>query len=110
MLDAIKTGELEMIQVPEGVQIEVKPHLITVTGSRGTFKLIKNLNIQHVDMDIRVLKGCPIAVTGSRGTLTRNIRHVDMDIRVLKGKSTKVTSAVWQAAGSLLCTFEQFAA
>jgi len=42
------------------------------------------------------IKSRLIAVTGPRGTLTKNVRHVDMDIRLLKGKSTKVSLAVWQ--------------
>jgi len=50
MRDVIKTEELE---IPEGVAIEVKARLITVTGPRGTL----TKNVRHVDMDIRVLKG-----------------------------------------------------
>lgn len=50
MRDVIKTEELE---IPEGVQIEVKARLITVTGPRGTL----TKNVRHIDMDIRVLKG-----------------------------------------------------
>lgn len=50
MRDVIKTEELE---IPEGVQIEVKSRLITVTGPRGTL----TKNVRHIDMDIRVLKG-----------------------------------------------------
>ncbi|KAI0269111.1 ribosomal protein L6 [Gloeopeniophorella convolvens] len=42
------------------------------------------------------VKSRVIAVTGSRGTLTKNIRHVNMDIRLIKGKANKVTLAVWQ--------------
>ncbi|KAF8205078.1 ribosomal protein L6, alpha-beta domain-containing protein [Pholiota molesta] len=42
------------------------------------------------------VKSRVIAVTGPRGTLTKNVRHVDMDIRVVKGKTTVVTLAVWQ--------------
>ena len=62
MRDVLKTEELD---IPEGVDIIVKSRRITVTGSRGT--------------------------------LTKNVQHVDMDIRVIKGKkTTKVTLAVWQ--------------
>ena len=50
MRDVIKTEELE---IPEGVAIEVKARLITVTGPRGTL----TKNVRHVNMDIRVLKG-----------------------------------------------------
>ena len=56
MRDVIKTEELE---IPEGVQIEVKSRIITVTGSRGTL----TKNVRHVDMDIRVLKGKTTIVT-----------------------------------------------
>ena len=56
MRDVIKTEELE---IPEGVQIEVKARLITVTGPRGTL----TKNVRHVDMDIRVLKGKTTKVT-----------------------------------------------
>jgi len=50
MRDVIKTEELD---IPEGVEIDVKARLITVTGPRGTL----TKNVRHVDMDIRVLKG-----------------------------------------------------
>jgi len=50
MRDVIKTEELE---IPVGVQIEVKARLITVAGPRGTL----TKNVRHIDMDIRVLKG-----------------------------------------------------
>ena len=42
------------------------------------------------------VKARRITVTGPRGTLTKNVQHIDMDIRVVKGKTTKVTLAVWQ--------------
>jgi len=50
MRDVIKTEDLE---IPEGVEIEVKARLITVTGPRGTL----TKNVRHIDMDILVLKG-----------------------------------------------------
>jgi len=56
MRDVIKTEELE---IPEGIQIEVKARLITVTGPRGTL----TKNVRHVDMDILVLKGKTTKVT-----------------------------------------------
>ena len=56
MRDVIKTEELD---IPEGVGIEVKARLITVTGPRGTL----TKNVRHVDMDIRVLKGKTTKVT-----------------------------------------------
>jgi len=62
MRDILKTEELE---VPPGVEITVKSRIITVTGPRGT--------------------------------LTKSVQHVNMDIRVIKGKATMVTLAVWQA-------------
>jgi large subunit ribosomal protein L9e len=42
------------------------------------------------------IKSRIIAVTGPRGTLTKNVRHVNMDIQVQKGKPNKVVFAVWQ--------------
>ncbi|RXW15934.1 hypothetical protein EST38_g9921 [Candolleomyces aberdarensis] len=42
------------------------------------------------------IKSRIIAVTGPRGTLTKNVRHVNMDIRVVKTKKTKVLLTVWQ--------------
>ncbi|KAJ2930197.1 hypothetical protein H1R20_g6916, partial [Candolleomyces eurysporus] len=42
------------------------------------------------------IKSRIIAVTGPRGTLTKNVRHVNMDIRVVKAKKTKVLLTVWQ--------------
>ena len=42
------------LYVMYGVQIKVIPRLVTVTGSRGTVTNLKS--VQHVDMDIWVLK------------------------------------------------------
>ena len=50
MRDVLKTEELE---IPEGVDVQIKSRQIKVTGPRGT--LIKN--VRHVDMDIRLIKG-----------------------------------------------------
>lgn len=52
MRDVLKTEELD---IPEGVTIEVKSRIITVTGPRGTL----TKNVRHVDMDIKLLKGKP---------------------------------------------------
>ncbi|KAI0719621.1 60S ribosomal protein L9 [Cerioporus squamosus] len=49
MRDVLKTEELD---VPEGVTVEIKSRLITVTGPRG--KLTKN--VRHIDMDIRLVQ------------------------------------------------------
>lgn len=61
MRDVLQTEELE---IPEGVTVEIKARIITVTGPRGT--------------------------------LTKNVQHVNMDIRLVKGKNAKVTLAVWE--------------
>jgi large subunit ribosomal protein L9e len=50
MRDVIQTEELV---VPEGVTVDVKSRLITVTGPRGTIKK----NVRHVNMDIQLVKG-----------------------------------------------------
>jgi large subunit ribosomal protein L9e len=50
MLDVQKVEELE---IPSGVEINIKSRLITVTGPRGTL----TKNVRHVNMDIRVMKG-----------------------------------------------------
>jgi large subunit ribosomal protein L9e len=50
MRDVLKTEELE---IPEGINIDIKSRQITVTGPRGTL----TKNVRHVDMDIRVVKG-----------------------------------------------------
>ncbi|KAH8118318.1 ribosomal protein L6 [Phellopilus nigrolimitatus] len=49
MRDVIQTEELD---VPEGVTVEVKSRLITVTGPRGTLKK----NVRHVQMDIQLIQ------------------------------------------------------
>ncbi|RDX55550.1 60S ribosomal protein L9 [Lentinus brumalis] len=49
MRDVLKTEELD---IPEGVTVEIKSRLITVTGPRG--KLTKN--VRHIDMDIRLVQ------------------------------------------------------
>lgn len=50
MRDVLKTEELE---IAEGITIDIKSRLITVTGPRGTL----TKNVRHVDMDIRLIKG-----------------------------------------------------
>jgi large subunit ribosomal protein L9e len=50
MRDVLKTEELD---IPEGVDVNVKSRVISVSGPRG--KLTKN--VRHVNMDIRLLKG-----------------------------------------------------
>ncbi|KZP32951.1 ribosomal protein L6 [Athelia psychrophila] len=50
MRDVLKTEELE---IEEGVTVEIKSRLITVTGLRGTL----TKNVRHVEMDIRLIKG-----------------------------------------------------
>ena len=49
MRDVLKTEELD---VPEGVTVEIKSRLITVSGPRG--KISKN--VRHIDMDIRLVQ------------------------------------------------------
>ncbi|EIN10423.1 60S ribosomal protein L9 [Punctularia strigosozonata HHB-11173 SS5] len=56
MKDVLKTEEYE---IPEGVTVEIKSRLITVTGPRGTL----TKNVRHVNMDIQVQKGTPTKVT-----------------------------------------------
>ena len=50
MKDVVQTEELD---VPEGVTVEIKSRIITVTGPRGTLKK----NVRHVQMDIQLVKG-----------------------------------------------------
>ncbi|KAL1747708.1 ribosomal protein L6, alpha-beta domain-containing protein [Schizophyllum fasciatum] len=50
MRDVLKTEELE---IPEGVDVQIKSRQIKVTGPRGTL----TKNVRHVDMDIRIVKG-----------------------------------------------------
>lgn len=49
MRDVVQTEELD---IPEGVTVEIKSRLITVTGPRGTLKK----NVRHINMDIQLLK------------------------------------------------------
>jgi hypothetical protein len=42
------------------------------------------------------IKSRVITVSGPRGTLTKSVQHVEMDIQVIKGKTTKVSLTVWQ--------------
>ncbi|TRM67705.1 ribosomal protein L6, alpha-beta domain-containing protein [Schizophyllum amplum] len=63
MRDVLKTEELE---IPAGVDVQIKSRQIKVTGPRGTL----TKNVRHVDMDIRIIKG--------------------------KADQDKVTLAVWQ--------------
>ncbi|KAH7105667.1 ribosomal protein L6 [Auriculariales sp. MPI-PUGE-AT-0066] len=49
MRDVIQTEELT---VPEGVTVEVKSRIITVTGPRGTL----TKNVRHTNMDINLVK------------------------------------------------------
>ncbi|KAH9943495.1 60S ribosomal protein L9 [Epithele typhae] len=50
MRDVLQTEELN---IPEGVTVEIKSRLITVTGARGTL----TKNVRHIDMDVRIQKG-----------------------------------------------------
>ncbi|KZT12515.1 60S ribosomal protein L9 [Laetiporus sulphureus 93-53] len=50
MRDVIKTEELD---IPEGVEVNIRSRLITVKGPRG----VLTKNVRHIDMDIRLLKG-----------------------------------------------------
>ena len=50
MRDIVQTEELD---VPDGVTVDIKSRLITVTGPRGTLKK----NVRHVQMDIQLVKG-----------------------------------------------------
>lgn len=49
MRDVVQTEELD---IPEGVTVEIKSRLVTVTGPRGTLKK----NVRHINMDIQLLK------------------------------------------------------
>jgi len=49
MRDVLSTEELT---IPEGVTVEVKSRLITVTGPRGTLKK----NVRHTNMDINLVR------------------------------------------------------
>ncbi|KZT62881.1 putative RPL9A-ribosomal protein L9.e [Calocera cornea HHB12733] len=49
MRDVLSTEELT---IPEGVTVEIKSRLITVTGPRGTLKK----NVRHINMDIVLVK------------------------------------------------------
>lgn len=49
MRDVLQTEELT---IPEGVTVEIKSRLISVTGPRGTVKK----NVRHVNMDIQLIK------------------------------------------------------
>ncbi|THH10230.1 hypothetical protein EW145_g1476 [Phellinidium pouzarii] len=49
MKDIIQTEELD---IPEGVTVEIKARLITVTGPRGVLRK----NVRHVAMDIQLVK------------------------------------------------------
>jgi hypothetical protein len=50
MRDVLKTEDLD---IPEGVTVDIKSRVITVTGPRGTL----TKNVQHVNMDIKLRKG-----------------------------------------------------
>ena len=50
MRDVLKTEELD---IPEGVTVDIKSRIVTVSGPRGTLKK----NLRHIDMDIRLQKG-----------------------------------------------------
>ena len=50
MKDIVQVEELE---VPEGVKVQIKSRIITVTGPRGTLKK----NVRHVAMDIPPQQG-----------------------------------------------------
>lgn len=56
MRDVLQTEELE---IPEGVTVDVKSRLITVTGPRGTL----TKNVRHISMDIQLVKGKANKVT-----------------------------------------------
>ncbi|KZW04064.1 ribosomal protein L6 [Exidia glandulosa HHB12029] len=49
MRDVLQTEELT---VPEGVTLEIKSRIISVTGPRGTLKK----NVRHTNMDIQLVK------------------------------------------------------
>lgn len=49
MRDVVSTEELD---IPEGVTVEIKSRLITVTGPRGTLKK----NVRHINMDIQLVE------------------------------------------------------
>ena len=49
MRDIVTTEELD---IPEGVTVEIKSRLITVTGPRGTLKK----NVRHINMDIQLVE------------------------------------------------------
>jgi len=49
MKDVLKTEELE---IPDGITIELKSRIISVTGPRGTL----TKNVRHVNMDIQILR------------------------------------------------------
>ncbi|KAI5125018.1 hypothetical protein M0805_007442 [Coniferiporia weirii] len=87
MKDIIQTEELD---IPEGVTVEIKARLITVTGPRGTLKK----NVRHVQMDIQLIKSKAGRVTlavwqGGRkhNACLRTIRSLinNMIIGVTKG-------------------------
>lgn len=50
MRDVLQTEELT---IPEGVTVDIKSRIITVTGPRGTLKK----NVRHTNMDILLVKG-----------------------------------------------------
>ncbi|CDO71285.1 hypothetical protein BN946_scf184908.g42 [Trametes cinnabarina] len=49
MRDVLKTEELD---IPEGVEVNIKSRVIMVKGPRGTL----TKNVRHIDMDIRLTK------------------------------------------------------
>jgi len=49
MRDVLKTEELE---IPEGVTVDIKSRIITVSGPRGELKK----NVRHINMDINIQK------------------------------------------------------
>ncbi|KDQ64607.1 hypothetical protein JAAARDRAFT_28246 [Jaapia argillacea MUCL 33604] len=49
MRDVLKTEDLD---IPEGVTVDIKARLITVTGPRGTL----TKNVRHINMDINLQK------------------------------------------------------
>ncbi|KAL5508042.1 RPL9B [Sanghuangporus sanghuang] len=92
MKDIVQTEELD---VPEGVTVDIKSRLITVTGPRGTLKK----NFRHVQMDIQLVKGKSGKVTlavwsGGRkhNACLRTIRSLinNMVIGVTKGFQYKM--------------------
>lgn len=92
MKDIVQTEELD---VPEGVTIEIKSRLITVTGPRGTLKK----NVRHVQMDIQLVQGktgkVSLAVWGGgrkHNACLRTIRSLinNMVIGVTKGFQYKM--------------------